>query len=202
MVPERLRARLSKYLVRTLHQVNPSKRVLCRRDLLRLTTGVGMSRDQVVTMVHLLSASGQALQEVMSVIDGMALAVVVMLLRRLGIVSVIVMVLMDVGTTKSETKIEASLCLRFCLGLWDHCLPLLRLMVSFFTAARCVSALSQSKPGPIFRNDDLMQVFRNAVIPSSTGIRPRSPPPARGGGRPPPDYSPYQGPNSGRRGRY
>ncbi|KIP07568.1 hypothetical protein PHLGIDRAFT_105533 [Phlebiopsis gigantea 11061_1 CR5-6] len=60
--------------------------------------------------------------------------------------------------------------------------------------------------GPTFRNDDLMQVFRNAVITSSTGGRPRSPPPAPrgggGGGRPPPDYSPYQGPGGGRRGRY
>lgn len=38
--------------------------------------------------------------------------------------------------------------------------------------------------GPVFRTDDLMQVFRNAVIPSSSGIgqRPRSPPvPARQG---------------------
>ena len=57
--------------------------------------------------------------------------------------------------------------------------------------------------GPVFRTDDLMQVFRSAVIPSSTGIRARSPPPPpRGAGRPPPDYSPYQGPGSGRRGRY
>ncbi|KAI0070995.1 Suf-domain-containing protein [Panus rudis PR-1116 ss-1] len=57
--------------------------------------------------------------------------------------------------------------------------------------------------GPVFRTDDLMQVFRNAVIPSSSGIRPRSPPPPpRGGGRPPPDYSPYTGPGGGRRARY
>ncbi|RDX41229.1 Suf-domain-containing protein [Lentinus brumalis] len=60
--------------------------------------------------------------------------------------------------------------------------------------------------GPIFRTDDLMQVFRNAVIPSSSAPRPRSPPPpprASGGGRPPPDYGPYQGPgSSGRRGRW
>jgi len=56
--------------------------------------------------------------------------------------------------------------------------------------------------GPVFRTDDLMQVFRNAVIPSSTtASRARSPPPPpRAGGRPPPDYGPYQGP--GRRGRY
>jgi len=55
--------------------------------------------------------------------------------------------------------------------------------------------------GPVFRTDDLMMVFRNAVIPSST--RPRSPPPGppRGGGRPPPDYGPYQGPGGGRGGR-
>ncbi|KAK7683506.1 hypothetical protein QCA50_013340 [Cerrena zonata] len=51
--------------------------------------------------------------------------------------------------------------------------------------------------GPVFRTDDLMQVFRNAVIPSSTGIRARSPP--RTGGRPPPDYSPYTGPGGGQR---
>ncbi|KZV73632.1 Suf-domain-containing protein [Peniophora sp. CONT] len=59
--------------------------------------------------------------------------------------------------------------------------------------------------GPIFRTDDLMQVFRNAVIPSATGPpRIRSPPPPprgqAGGGRPPPDYGPYQGPGGGRRG--
>ncbi|KAI1792566.1 Suf-domain-containing protein [Ganoderma leucocontextum] len=62
--------------------------------------------------------------------------------------------------------------------------------------------------GPVFRTDDLMQVFRNAVIPSSTlSGKPRSPPPpprSGGGGRPPPDYGPYQGPGSGtgRRGRW
>jgi len=67
-----------------------------------------------------------------------------------------------------------------------------------------------------------MQVFRGAVIPSATG-RSRSPPPPPpragehpffspsslriacglitqpGGGRPPPDYGPYQGPGGGRR---
>ncbi|KAH9045764.1 hypothetical protein EDB85DRAFT_1908267 [Lactarius pseudohatsudake] len=55
--------------------------------------------------------------------------------------------------------------------------------------------------GPVFRTDDLMQVFRGAVIPSATG-RSRSPPPPApraGGGRPPPDYGPYQGPGGGRR---
>jgi len=51
--------------------------------------------------------------------------------------------------------------------------------------------------GPVFRTDDLMQVFRGAVIPSVTG-RSRSPPaPPRAGGRPPPDYGPYQGPGGG-----
>lgn len=82
--------------------------------------------------------------------------------------------------------------------------------------------------GPVFRTDDLLNLFRNAVIPSMT-TRPKSPPvPPRsgqsssfssesrvrrsftkgggggggsGGGRPPPDYGPYQGPNSGRGGR-
>ena len=74
--------------------------------------------------------------------------------------------------------------------------------------------------GPVFRTEDLMNLFRNAVIPSST--RAKSPP-ARtgqspspipnpiihfliyccesGGGRPPPDYGPYQGPGGGRPGR-
>ncbi|KAI0751807.1 hypothetical protein C8Q80DRAFT_1218415 [Daedaleopsis nitida] len=59
--------------------------------------------------------------------------------------------------------------------------------------------------GPVFRTDDLMQLLRTAVIPSSSAARARSPPPAPrpGGGRPPPDYGPYQGPNSGgRRGRW
>jgi len=67
--------------------------------------------------------------------------------------------------------------------------------------------------GPVFRTDDLMQVFRNSVIPGGQMLpgpgpappRARSPPPPpphRGGGRPPPDYGPYRGPNSGPRGRY
>ncbi|KAI0640581.1 hypothetical protein C8Q79DRAFT_921396 [Trametes meyenii] len=62
---------------------------------------------------------------------------------------------------------------------------------------------SSSFDGPVFRTDDLMQVFRNAVIPASSTVRARSPPPPpRTGGRPPPDYGPYQGPGSGRRGRW
>ncbi|KAH8105429.1 hypothetical protein BXZ70DRAFT_920835 [Cristinia sonorae] len=60
---------------------------------------------------------------------------------------------------------------------------------------------ASSFDGPVFRTDDLMQVFRNAVIPSSTGIGAGGSS-STGGGRPPPDYSPYQGPNPGRRGRY
>ncbi|KAJ3761895.1 Suf-domain-containing protein [Lentinula raphanica] len=61
--------------------------------------------------------------------------------------------------------------------------------------------------GPVFRTDDLINLFKNAVIPSTA--RPRSPPaasaPPRTGslcGRPPPDYSPYQGPNVNPRRRY
>ncbi|KAH0586846.1 mRNA 3'-end-processing protein RNA14 [Termitomyces sp. J132] len=56
--------------------------------------------------------------------------------------------------------------------------------------------------GPVFRTEDLMNLFRNAVIPSSG--RSKSPPPPtppRTGGRPPPDYGPYQGPGGGRVGR-
>ncbi|KAK1231479.1 mRNA 3'-end-processing protein rna14 [Marasmius sp. AFHP31] len=65
-----------------------------------------------------------------------------------------------------------------------------------------VSQLPERKSfdGPIFRTDDLMSLMRNAVIPSNSN-RPRSPPPpSRSGGRPPPDYGPYQGPNSNPRG--
>jgi cleavage stimulation factor subunit 3 len=69
--------------------------------------------------------------------------------------------------------------------------------------------------GPVFRTDDLLNLFRNAVIPSMT-TRAKSPPRSGqsnpllsspfskgggGGGRPPPDYGPYQGPSSGRGGR-
>ncbi|KAL5508671.1 RNA14 [Sanghuangporus vaninii] len=55
--------------------------------------------------------------------------------------------------------------------------------------------------GPVFRTDDLMQLFRNAVIPGSNTVRERSPPPPPRQTRPPPDYGPYRGPN-GRGGRY
>ncbi|KAI0333418.1 Suf-domain-containing protein [Cubamyces sp. BRFM 1775] len=63
---------------------------------------------------------------------------------------------------------------------------------------------ASSFDGPVFRTDDLMQVFRNAVIPATSTTRARSPPPAPrpAGGRPPPDYGPYQGPGGGRRGRW
>ncbi|KAL5512186.1 hypothetical protein ACEPAG_3471 [Sanghuangporus baumii] len=60
---------------------------------------------------------------------------------------------------------------------------------------------SNSFDGPVFRTDDLMQLFRNAVIPGSNTARERSPPPPPRQTRPPPDYGPYRGPN-GRGGRY
>ncbi|KAF8999433.1 hypothetical protein BDQ17DRAFT_1361005 [Cyathus striatus] len=55
--------------------------------------------------------------------------------------------------------------------------------------------------GPVFRTEDLMNLFRNAVIPSSNRSKSPPPPPAHrgGGGRPPPDYSPYTGPSGGGR---
>ncbi|KAJ3999710.1 hypothetical protein F5050DRAFT_880660 [Lentinula boryana] len=57
--------------------------------------------------------------------------------------------------------------------------------------------------GPVFRTEDLINLFKNAVIPSTTRPRsPPAPPPPRTGGRPPPDYSPYQGPNVNTRRRY
>lgn len=92
--------------------------------------------------------------------------------------------------------------------------------VSFFMG---VLPPSSSFDGPVFRVDDLMQVFRTAGISSRSAGGPpppppprsRSPPPPRGtktnvsdrghpfhytstidSGRPPPDYSPYQGPGS------
>ncbi|KAJ7092538.1 hypothetical protein C8R43DRAFT_1203263 [Mycena crocata] len=60
---------------------------------------------------------------------------------------------------------------------------------------------------PVFNTENLMDKSRTAVIPSSSA-RARSPPPQpppRSSGRPPPDYGPYQGPQSiprGGRGRY
>ncbi|KAL5512152.1 hypothetical protein ACEPAG_3673 [Sanghuangporus baumii] len=60
---------------------------------------------------------------------------------------------------------------------------------------------SNSFDGPVFRTDDLMQLFRNAVIPGSNTARERSPPPPPRQTCPPPDYGPYRGPN-GRGGRY
>jgi hypothetical protein len=96
-----------------------------------------------------------------------------------------------------------------------------RLRWSVPSSNRFTLFLESSDPvvvGPVFRTDDLMQVFRGAVIPSATG-RSRSPPPApraagechyyfpdssrclttQVGGRPPPDYGPYQGPGGVRR---
>jgi len=60
---------------------------------------------------------------------------------------------------------------------------------------------SSAFDGPVFRTDDLMMLFRNAVIPSTAKLRSPPPAPPRGGGRPPPDYGPYQGPGGGRGGR-
>ncbi|KAI0745191.1 hypothetical protein C8Q76DRAFT_764545 [Earliella scabrosa] len=57
--------------------------------------------------------------------------------------------------------------------------------------------------GPVFCIDDLMQLLRNALIPSSSSVPPCSPPPPpRSGGRAPPDYRLHRGPKSGRRGRW
>ena len=53
--------------------------------------------------------------------------------------------------------------------------------------------------GSVFRTDDLLNLFRNAVMPSMTRSRAKS---YKGGGgsKPAPDYGPYQGP-TGSRGR-
>ncbi|KAJ7165605.1 Suf-domain-containing protein [Mycena crocata] len=61
--------------------------------------------------------------------------------------------------------------------------------------------------GPVFNTENLMDKLRTAVIPSSSARArsPPPPPPPRSSGRPPPDYGPYQGPQSmprGGRGRY
>ncbi|KAJ6447973.1 Suf-domain-containing protein [Mycena vitilis] len=59
--------------------------------------------------------------------------------------------------------------------------------------------------GLVSNTENLMETLRNAVIPSTTRARPPSRPPPRQG-RPPPDYGPYQGPESmptrGNRRRY
>ncbi|KAF7331026.1 mRNA 3'-end-processing protein RNA14 [Mycena venus] len=51
--------------------------------------------------------------------------------------------------------------------------------------------------GPVFNTDNLMDTLKNAVIPSSSNRARSPPPPPRPVGRPPPDYGPYQGPQSG-----
>ncbi|KAF8173783.1 hypothetical protein K438DRAFT_1610401 [Mycena galopus ATCC 62051] len=51
--------------------------------------------------------------------------------------------------------------------------------------------------GPVFNTDNLMDTLRTAVIPSSSNRVRSPPPPPRTAGRPPPDYGPYQGPQSG-----
>ena len=88
-----------------------------------------------------------------------------------------------------------------------------------FEASHSMTLILYIFSGPVFRTDDLMNLFRNAVIPSSSRSKsPPPPPPPRSGayskfadsiqstdaaiGRPPPDYGPYQGPNSGPRRRY
>ncbi|KAJ7618475.1 Suf-domain-containing protein [Roridomyces roridus] len=58
--------------------------------------------------------------------------------------------------------------------------------------------------GPVFNVENLMDKLKTAVIPSTSARARSPPPPPRASGRPPPDYSPYQGPGSmpTRRGRY
>ncbi|EPQ59815.1 Suf-domain-containing protein [Gloeophyllum trabeum ATCC 11539] len=73
--------------------------------------------------------------------------------------------------------------------------PILSSFIGQLPSAAAFNAYGE----PAFRTDDLMQVFRNAIIPSVT--RPRSPPPPPRPTRPPPDYGPYQGPGGGRGGR-
>ncbi|KDQ53037.1 hypothetical protein JAAARDRAFT_72802 [Jaapia argillacea MUCL 33604] len=81
--------------------------------------------------------------------------------------------------------------------------PVLPQILQWFIGQLPSPAAFNAYGEPAFRTDDLMQVFRNAIIPSATAaVRPRSPPPPpRAVGRPPPDYGPYQGPGGGRGGR-
>ena len=70
------------------------------------------------------------------------------------------------------------LSLRFCHGLLESCLLHLRSMVSCPLFLYLLLQLTAAGAGPVFRTEDLMNLFRNAVIPSST--RSKSPPPRAG----------------------
>lgn len=84
--------------------------------------------------------------------------------------------LRDDHTRKSEKKIShQSHCPPSSLGLSAHC-PSRRSLTVGVSLKIVVSCRSQALApvlGPVFRTDDLLQVFRNAVIPNVN--RPRSP---------------------------
>ncbi|CAK5277319.1 unnamed protein product [Mycena citricolor] len=69
-----------------------------------------------------------------------------------------------------------------------------------FTNAIPEKLLLISQAGPVFNTENFLMTLKNVRIPSLKPIPP-SPPPVKSGGRPPPDYSPYQGPHSNPRGR-
>jgi hypothetical protein len=90
------------------------------------------------------------------------------------------------GLRERETMKRALRCLLSSRGSWDSFQHPMPLMASQFLRLHSPSKSSHTgNLGPVFRTDDLMMLFRNAVIPSTSGgIKPRSPPspgPLRGG---------------------
>lgn len=125
-------------------------------------------------------------QEIVTVIDGMALqdGEGGVLLAGTGIGTAMVL---RPGGTSIESAMKKSpfksLLLYPCL--LGYCRRLRRSMVSGIHDKVDDSKLTASfgSKGPVFRADDLMNTFRNAVIPS-TNARPRTPPPPVPGGPP------------------
>jgi len=130
-----------------------------------------------------INGRGPLLRPDATAIDGMATAVAVArdTIARPGTVTAIVMSRSRVGGETTKKK-SPSAYLRLFPGSLAHYRGRARLTVGGPLSrpppfARFDGRLTTTfRAGPVFRTDDLMQVFRGAVIPSVTG-RSRSPPP-------------------------
>lgn len=126
------------------------------------------------------------LQEIVTVIDGTDLHDGEGGVLLDGTETETAMVLCHGGTwTENATKKSQFKYLPSYLRFLCHCQSLRHSMVSGIheeVTNLKLTAASEIK-GPVFRADDLINTFRNAVIPS-TNARPRSPPPPVPGGPP------------------
>lgn len=136
----------------------------------------GMTGGQATLVRHRNASARRRLLEIASAIDGMGRGGATKHLHGRKNASEMPLQRGD-STRMIERRIKASLYLPCSHGSRECCLRQARSMVSLCNFM-FVWSIDPKIPGPVFRTDDLMQVFRNAVIPSSTGIgqRPRSPP--------------------------